>query len=141
MTFLIARDGVLGIADAVSEHSTPDCICGAFDGRTFRDVGDPGWQAWDGADRAWNWRGSSEALLPTQPIEIERYVGPLLLSHGTSDRVWSVAMTRRLEARLQAHGRSPEVHYYEGEDHIPRSEAENTHHTQLLGFFARHLAG
>ncbi|WP_110688953.1 alpha/beta hydrolase family protein [Salinicola endophyticus] len=141
LTSLMARDGVPGIADAVAAHSPPDCICGAFDGRTFRDVGDPGWQAWDGANRAWNWRGSSEALLPTQPIDIERYSGPLLLSHGTADRVWSVAMTRRLEARLQAHGRTPEVYYYEGEDHVLSSDAENTHHTQLLDFFARHLAG
>lgn len=70
LTSLMARDGVPGIADAVAAHSPPDCICGAFDGRIFRDVGDPGWQAWDGTQRAWNWRGSSEALLPTQPIEI-----------------------------------------------------------------------
>ncbi|WP_353979746.1 hypothetical protein [Salinicola endophyticus] len=53
----------------MSEHSTPDCICGAFDGRT------------------------------------------------------------------------PEVYYYAGEDHVLSSEAENTHHTQLLDFFARHLVG
>lgn len=73
------------------------------------------------------------------PIEIEHYSGPLFLSHGTADRIWTVEMTRRLEARLQAHGRAPEVHYYEGEDHIPTSDAENRHHEHLLAFFERTL--
>lgn len=140
LTSLMAREGMPGMADAVAAHSPPDCICGAFDGRTFRDPGDPGWQAWDSAQRAWTWRESSEALLPTMAIEIERYAGPLFLSHGTADSMWSVEMTRRLEARLQAHGRTPEVHYYEGEDHILRSEAENMHHAHLIDFFERHLS-
>ncbi|MHB0776006.1 alpha/beta hydrolase family protein [Halomonas sp. WWR20] len=139
LTSLMIRDGINGVPDAVAAHSPPDAICGAFDARTFRDAGDPGWQAWDGAHRAWTWRGSSEALLPTMPIEIERYAGQLFLSHGTADRMWSVEMTRRLEARLRAHGRDPEVHYYEGEDHIPRSEAENEHHAHLVNFFERSL--
>lgn len=92
-----------------------------------------------GSEGAWSWRGSSETLLPTTPIEVERYAGPVFLSHGTADRVWSVEMTRRLEARLRAHGPTPEVHYYEGEDHIPRSETENEHHAHLVDFFERHL--
>jgi dipeptidyl aminopeptidase/acylaminoacyl peptidase len=49
-------------------------------------------------------------------------------------------MTRRLESRLRQHGRTPEVHYYEGQDHIPGSEAENEHHEKLIAFFERHLA-
>ncbi|MDL0434111.1 hypothetical protein QPM17_23555 [Marinobacter sp. TBZ242] len=38
--------------------------------------------------------------------------------------MWSVEMTRRLEQRLQAHGREPEVYYYEGEDPLPGSAGE-----------------
>ncbi|WP_235272409.1 acyl-CoA thioester hydrolase/BAAT C-terminal domain-containing protein [Halomonas sp. KO116] len=50
-------------------------------------------------------------MLLTTPIEIERYPGPLLLSHGTKDQVWSVEMTQRLVTRLREHGRHPEVHF------------------------------
>jgi len=132
---LMARDNMEGLPDAVAAHSPPDVICGGFDARYWRDSGDPGWQAWDPGNRAWSWRGSSTGLLPTTPIEIERYEGPLFLSHGTADKVWSVEMTRRLEDRLRASGRAPEVHYYEGQDHVPGSAAENDHHEHLLGFF------
>lgn len=138
---LMARDGLAGLPDAVAAHSPPDVVCGAFDARRYRDSGDPGWQPWDPAHRAWTWRGTSDNLLPTTPIEIERYPGPLFLSHGTADRVWSVDMTRRLVARLERHGRTPEVHYYEGQDHLPGSAAENEHHEHLVGFLERHVGG
>nr|WP_232365610.1 prolyl oligopeptidase family serine peptidase [Ciceribacter naphthalenivorans] len=135
----MARDGLAGLPDAVAAHSPPDVICGAFDARRYRDSGDPGWVSWDPAKRAWSWRGSSANLLPTSPIEIERFDGPLFLSHGTADRAWSADMTKRLTARLRSHGRDPEVHYYEGQDHIPGSAAENEHHDHLVSFLKRHL--
>ncbi len=140
LSALMARDGVSGSPDAVAVHSAPDVICGAFDGRVWRDAGDPGWQAWDPSQRAWTWRGSSEALLPTMPIEVERITAPLFLSHGTEDRVWSVDMTRRLIQRLQAHGKTAIVAFSEGEDHVFSSAATNRLYEQLLDFFAEHLA-
>lgn len=136
---LMAKEEMEGLPDAIAAHSPPDAVCGAFDSRSHRDSGDPGWQAWDASKRAWSWKGSQEGLLPTTPIEVERYPGPLFLSHGTQDRMWSVEMTRRLEQRLQVHGCKPEVHYYEGEDHLPGSAGENHHHEYLIDFFARHL--
>ncbi len=93
-TSLMARDEVLGLPDAVAVHAPSDVICGAFIGANWRDSGDPGWQAWDPALRAWTWKGVSDALLPTMPIEIERYAGPLLLTHGANDTMWSADMTR-----------------------------------------------
>jgi dipeptidyl aminopeptidase/acylaminoacyl peptidase len=140
LTALMAKDDIDGLPDAVAVHAPPDVICGAFDAKMWRDAGDPGWQPWDPASRAWTWRGSSEQLLPTTPIEIERFQGPLFLSHGTRDTVWSVEMTRRLWERLKQHGRTPEVHLYEGEGHGLSSDAENKQHECLIDFFARHLA-
>ena len=134
---LMAKENKTGLPEAVAVHSPPDVVCGAFDSRSYRDSGDPGWQAWDASKRAWTWRG--EGLLPTTPIEVEQYPGPLFLSHGTQDRMWSVEMTRRLEQRLKAHGHQPEVRYYEGEDHIPGSAGENLHHEYLVDFFEKHL--
>ncbi|ALM52949.1 alpha/beta hydrolase family protein [Halomonas huangheensis] len=139
MATLMAREGMSGLPDALAAHSPPDSICAAFDSRMYRDVGEADWRAWDAAERAWTWRGTHEGLLPTTPIEIEQYAGPLMLSHGTADTVWTVDMTRRLEQRLVDHGRNPSVHYYQGEDHIPRSVAENDHHQHLLAFFSEHL--
>jgi dipeptidyl aminopeptidase/acylaminoacyl peptidase len=137
---LMARDGIGPLPNAIAVHAPPDVICGAFDAKIFRDSGDPGWQPWDPAKRAWTWRGSSDELLPTTNIEIERFAGPLFLSHGTKDETWSVDMTRRLWNRLNRHGRSPEVHLYEGEGHGLSSDAENVHHEQMIDFFARYLA-
>lgn len=139
LSALMARDGISGGPDAVAAHSAPDVICGAFNAREWRDAGDPGWQAWDPGQRAWTWRGSSEALLPTMPIEIERIAAPIFLSHGTADRVWSVDMTRRLAQRLNAHGKVAVVALYEGEDHIFSSAAMNRLYEQLLEFFSEHL--
>jgi len=139
VTSLMARDGMAGLPEAVAVHSPADVICGAFDAATCRESGDPGWQAWDPGARAWCWRGSSQGLKPTTPIEIERYAGPLFLSHGVLDQMWSVEMTRRLEARLRPRLAPLEVHYYEGEGHICMNESENEHNRLLLAFFNQHL--
>ena len=137
---LMARDGVAGLPDAIAVHTPPDVICGAFNSRMWRDSGDPGWRPWDPADRAWSWRGSSDELLPTTAIEIERFDGPIFFSHGTKDATWSVEMTHRLWDRMKLHGRTPEVNLYEGEGHAVNSDVENQHNEQLIDFFGRHLS-
>jgi dipeptidyl aminopeptidase/acylaminoacyl peptidase len=48
-------------------------------------------------------------------------------------------MTHRLWDRLKRHGRTPEVHLYEGEGHGLNSDVENQHNVLLIDFFARHL--
>ena len=140
LTALMAKAENGDLPDAIAAHSPPDVICGAFIGKECRDRGDPGFDSWDPAKRAWTWQGSSDSLKPTTPIEIERYNGPMFLSHGTSDTCWSVEMTRRLDERLHAHGRDPEVHYFEGEDHACFGEAANRHYELLLAFMHKHLS-
>ena len=132
---LMAQDGMDGLPDAVACLAAPDVVCGAFDARSHRDIGDPGWQSWDYSRRAWLWKGSSNALLPTTPIEIERYPGPLFLSAGLEDRTWSPEMTRRLEERRNTADLPVEAHYYQGEGHVPGSDGENRHHELLVSFF------
>nr|WP_288588656.1 prolyl oligopeptidase family serine peptidase [uncultured Methylobacterium sp.] len=82
-----------------------------------------------------------EGLEPRSPIAIERYAGPLLISHGEADRLWPVEQTRRLEARLLAHGRVPEMHYYPGEGHGLGPEAGSLDRTRVSDFFRRNLVG
>ena len=135
---LMARDGVVGLPDAVAVHSPCDTIVGAFIAGSFNPKER---ETWDPSKRAWRWRGSSDGLLPTTAIEIERYDGPLFVSHGEADSVWTVACTRRLEARLKAAGRTPEVFIYPGADHGFKPETRNLQFTRLEAFFRRHLAG
>lgn len=137
---LMARDGLDGQPDAVAVHAAADVVCAAFDARYYRDSGDEGWQAWDPARRAWLWNGSAEDILPTTPIPVENYEGPVFLSHGENDRVWSVGMARRLEARLKAVSRDVEAHYFADEDHSLRSDAENAFNAKLISFLRRTLA-
>ncbi len=135
---LMAQAGLAPV-QAIAVHSPPDVICHGFNSAAWRDSGDPGWQASDPGHRAWTWRGSSDNLLPTTPLAVETIASPLFISHGTADRVWSVAMTRRLEQRLLAAGRPAEIHYLEGQDHLPDGNAENALLEKLLDFFARTL--
>jgi len=136
---LLASENSPDQPNALATHSASDVICGAFHAKNFRDSGDPGWQEWDPAERAWTWKGESENLKPTTPIGIELYQGPLFLSHGTKDKVWSVEMAKRLERKLKHREAHLEVHYYEGEDHNCRTEADNKHHELLIQFFTRFL--
>jgi dipeptidyl aminopeptidase/acylaminoacyl peptidase len=131
---LMARDGPGDLPDAVAVHSPSDTIVGAFIAGFFHPKeGD----TWDPSKRAWRWRGSSEELTPTTPIELERYAGPIFLSHGEKDQVWTVECTRRLEALLRASGRDPEVHYYPGEGHMLSPDSQKNE--LLVSFFRRHL--
>ncbi|MEP4194026.1 MAG: prolyl oligopeptidase family serine peptidase [Aliishimia sp.] len=123
--------------DAVACLAAPDVICGAFDARHFRESGDPGWQAWDPSRRAGTWNGSSDDLLPTTPINVETYRGPLFVSAGLKDSTWSPDMTIRLQKRREAKGLPVEAHYYENEGHAPGSDGENKHHELLLAFLKR----
>lgn len=59
---LMARDHVGTLPDAIAVHAAPDVVCGAFVGAAWRDSGDPGWQAWDVAERVWTWREISGKL-------------------------------------------------------------------------------
>ena len=136
VTSLMARDGSIGLPDAVAVHAPSDTIVGAFSARNVR-TGillplKP-------TERAWRWRGESDALAPGSQIEIERYDGPLFISHGEQDAVWGADRTQRLAKRLRAAGRRPEVHIYKGEGHVLLPEAQNTHYLRVVDFFGRAL--
>jgi dipeptidyl aminopeptidase/acylaminoacyl peptidase len=136
LTSLLARDDPAKLPEAVAVHSPSDTICGAFISGEFHPDEE---EAWDPSRRAWRWRGSSEELLPTMPIEIERYTGPLFLSHGEADKTYTVECTRRLATRLRGAGRNPEVHYYAGEGHNFKPGAQSIALERLVSFFRRHL--
>lgn len=139
LAWLTARDQPDRMPDAVAVHSPSDVVCGAFRAAYTVAYGDPAGVVWDPAERAWTWRGASDQLLPTQPIEIERYPGPVFISHGEADKTWSVAQTDRLEARLRRRGGIFEIRRHPGQDHVFDSENWNRHYEDVLRFFDRHL--
>ena len=134
---LMAREGRSDMPQAVAVLAASDVIWPAFldvyEARTH-----PAPLDW--SKRAWRWHGSSEGLAPRAPIEVERYPGPLSLSHGEADRVWPAEQTRRLEARLRTHGREPDVFLYPGEGHALGAEAASVDRARVADFFRRHLA-
>ena len=136
---LMAKYNLSPLPDAIACLAAPDVVCGAFDAKSYRDSGDPGWQAWDAARRAWVWNGSNEDLKPTTPIEVERIDCPMFLASGLQDQTWSPDMTKRLEARRKSAGLSVETHYYEDQGHVPNSNGENKHNQLLLDFLEKHL--
>ena len=134
VTSLMAREQSVGLPDAVAVHAPSDVIVGAFMANDFQPGGELPPTCYE---PAWRWRGASDTLRPDTPIEIERYDGPLFISHGELDTVWKVDRTQRLEERLHAAGRAPEVHIYKGEGHVLRPEAGCTHYLRVVDFFGR----
>ncbi len=146
VTSLMARDDLVHLPDAVAVHAPSDEIVGAFmagewmpNDEATRDAKGNNDAAVASSRRAWSWRGSGEALSPGMQIEIERYNGPVFISHGTSDEIWSVDRTRRIEARLQGANRNPEVHYFAAEGHWLSPSAANKQKQHLVSFFERTL--
>ncbi len=141
LTSLLAAEKSLQVPDAVAVHASPDTIRGAFlADRVMPDSSYDGRGQYDSQYKAWRWRGGYDDVEPGTRIKIERYRGPLFLSHGEDDEAWSVNNTRRIEGLLKGAGRHPEVHYFSGQGHILDAKTKNLFHEQLIDFFKRHLS-
>lgn len=125
------------LPDAVAVHAPSDVVVRAFVADRFH----PKVNAPDDDRLAWTWKGSTEGLAEGTPIPIERYPGPLHISHGEKDELWEVGRTRRLEARLLAAGRAPEVDYYPEQGHGFYGEDMNVARSRLKDFLHAHLVG
>lgn len=93
---------------------------------------------------AWTYQGISTGLEHGNRIEIERYLGPVFVSHGTEDNVWEVGRSQRIEttllnARFVNGGVYPEVHYFPGQGHGFDNANEIRRWSLLFDFFRRHL--
>ncbi|MEM7215497.1 MAG: acyl-CoA thioester hydrolase/BAAT C-terminal domain-containing protein [Pseudomonadota bacterium] len=136
---LMAKENIADQADCIVAHAPADVVFPAFDSRCVRPRSDPGHREWDAADPAWLWRGTSDPIKPGSAIEVEHCKMPLMITHGTNDQVWSYEMTKNLQARLDAAGKKPEIHYFENEGHGFSAHAENRFNTLLLSFLERSL--
>ncbi len=121
---------------AVALHAGADRVHGAFDPQAFRD-GQGGLAIRPDEPAAWVWDGA--AVPPGQPIEIERYPGPVFLSVGDADEVWDHRMTLALAGRLDAAGRPTDLLVAEGQGHGYAFDREPELWRRLTGFFRKAL--
>lgn len=89
------------------------------------------------ASAAWSIAGQD--ITPGTRIEVEKYPGPIYISHGTDDRTFEVERSRRIEAKLKLAGRPPTVHYFTGEDHYLSTSAEQTRLEEVVSFLRKYL--
>jgi dienelactone hydrolase len=104
----------------VASHAGTDTVVAGFDPRTMGPITTDG-----GYDAAWTWRGEplyGERAMPfgSGPrLAIERYPGPVWLSHGELDPLWPASRSRAL---VKARGALPtELHTWPGEGHVVQS--------------------
>jgi acetyl esterase/lipase len=147
---LMAEAGSPHQPDAVAAHAPPDRVHGAWRNLFYRhpEAGDPiaPPPAWGFMEArvapglaAWTWRG--EPVSEGATIPIEAFAGPVFLSVGEADELWSADMAPRLAERLRAAVRDVELHSYPGQPHVPDPAGWNIHIANLLAFFGRALGG
>lgn len=86
----------------------------------------------DFSQSAWLIHGSN--VRAGTRIKIEEYDGPILITVGEKDTVWSPDQTRRIEATLRGRGRNPEVHYFPEAGHVFGGDDENRRRAYVLRF-------
>ncbi len=125
-----------GLISAVVAHSPQDRAQGSI---TVREDGmldtvrDPSGRPLPG----WAMGGKS---IPTEtPYPLERYQGPLFITHGTADEVWSVDGTRQLDKRLKAAGKNADIRYLAGEGHVLSVNTAAKIDAARLAFFKANL--
>ena len=121
---------------AIALHAGSDRIHSAFDPAAFK-AGKGGLNTDPGAPAAWTWRGAP--LRPGEPIEIDRYPGPVFLSVGDEDEIWDHQMTLTLADRLEQSGTPADLLVAPNQGHGLTFDYEPTLWTRLTAFFRRHL--
>ncbi|MEM9278498.1 MAG: alpha/beta hydrolase, partial [Pseudomonadota bacterium] len=90
---LMAKENMEDQPDCVIAHAPANVVIAAFDSRCMRPQNDSSRREWDINDPAWLWRGSTDLVKPGTEIQIEHYERPIMITHGTSDEVWTYKMT------------------------------------------------
>jgi dienelactone hydrolase len=168
MAWIMSVDNLL-LPDAVAVHAPSDVVvmgfnwssldkrcyvCSTFDLACFNKSDDPG--NWDWNNLHWNpscgdmpknpkqqavyaWRFDGLPLADETRIEIEKYYGPLMITHGDKDDIWSYERSVRIKETMERAGRPAEVHIFEGEGHDFKLPAENERRELVLKFFKMNL--
>jgi dienelactone hydrolase len=129
-------------------------ICTSFDAACFNGTADT--SKWDWQNIRWNvacgsapkdpsksrlaaWIWEGKPLATGTRIEIEKYSGPVFVTHGTEDEYWLHDRSIAIEKTLAKAGRKPEVHIFPGEKHVFTTKSENRRLELLVQFLAASL--
>lgn len=140
---------------AVAVHAPSDTVVGAFDPATQNSPpnygGIPETDPQSGRTipaPAWTWRGQPlhgepkfDFSVPGPTIAVARYAGPVYVSQGENDQVWSVDRGRHVVAeRAAVPALVTESHFYPNEGHVLQKPADQASMTREVGsFFRRRL--
>jgi dipeptidyl aminopeptidase/acylaminoacyl peptidase len=142
--------------EAVAVHAPSDTVVAAFDPATSHQP--PSYGVILETDPqtgqmipapAWTWRGQPlfgepkpDFSVPGPTIRVTSYLGPVYVSQGIDDQVWSVQRGRRVVAERDAvPGLVTESHFYPGEGHVLQQPADlNAMSQETASFFHRKLA-
>lgn len=150
------------IVDALSLHAPPSSVWGPWnfdwvDGRCWLGEAPSFEQILEGAPQfqwnkkcgidprnlpeelkyAWTWKGS--AILPFEPIPIEKIKCPVFISEGMKGSVWPSEQAVEVQKRLLDAGTKCEVAFYEDEDHGLSLAASADRDRRIVRFFNDHL--
>lgn len=161
LTSLMVRDQ-LELPDAVGVHAPSDFVVVGFNPNWNLHNR---WMCWEEKDvkwdqtcgtpppknledlkgfPAWSYNGSTAGLIHESDIAIEKYLGPVFVTHGEKDGVWEVERSRRIKAKiLKARdtngGILPEVHFFPNQGHRLDDRNESRRWKLLFDFFERNL--
>lgn len=136
MASFMAIDGIRPLPEGVVSIAGSDVIVAGFAAANWWPT-DEKQEPFDPSLRAWTWKNSSENLLPTLPIPIEKYPGNLLLIHGKEDEVWNWRLSQRLEQRRRKAGMPVTTCFVEGGRHFLSGACAEEANAAILDFLLR----
>lgn len=160
LTALMQREG-LNLPDLVAVHAPSNTIVEGYNPNwsnwmcwPYNSSGSKEWDSNCGSNYprnnpelypAWLYNNSTDNISPKKRIEIEKYLGPIFITHGAEDTLWSADRTRAIQDSIltarqaQKDAIMPEIHIFEGEGHSFSSKAEIKRWRYLLAFFHKYL--
>lgn len=83
------------------------------------------------------WKIFGKSVSSNRRIEIENYNGPLMITVGEKDKLWSVDQTRRIQQTLSNNGKTADIYYYPEEGHIFGKNSEEDRKSKVINFLQK----
>lgn len=165
----LAAAKIPGVADVLLLHAATDVVvrgfswsardprcwvCDDLSLNCFRQSKNP--ERWDWAHTKWNpscgdlpknpekesiaaWQFNGLDLNGGERIALEKFPGPILLTHGEKDELREVERSLKIKDQLQKQGRNVDLHTFKNEKHSFSPDGELKRRRLVLDFLSRHL--
>lgn len=85
------------------------------------------------------WTYNKQVLKTGRLIRVDKYKGPLFISHGTQDEYWKEIRSKKIKTLRDKYKLETELHIFKGESHVFKSKNEHKKKKLLNSFFKKHL--